>query len=238
MLLLSLLPGTRSFGDFRSSFAPSSVSRASSPSRSGIAVAATAGEDEDRREFRDEEPGRRPELSRRGMLARTASSAVFVAAAASAAVLRPSPAAAAAGDDLRETLALIKEASGQLESIPTLIKDEKWDGVRGVLMEAPLRDCWSKSTPILKRYAVALGDTPDGDELAALEGREDLLQHLRFLDMAVYNNVFNPISSEGTTGASKALIDSYYNDPTREYEASKKAIDDLIRLSGSGAAAQ
>jgi len=92
-------------------------------------------------------------------------------------------------------------------------------------MQPPLRDCWSKSTPILKRYADALGETEDGDELAALDGREDLLQHLRFLDMAVYNSVFNPIATEGEVGASKALIDSYYNDPTREYEVSRRALE-------------
>ena len=173
--------------------------------------------------------------SRRGMLASFAANAGVLLAATTAAatmILRPSPAgAASARDDVGEMLALIREANGQLEKIPPLLKEEKWDGVRSVLMEAPLRDCWSKSTPVLKKYAEALGETPGGDELAALEGREDLLQHLRFLDMAVYNNVFNPIATEGTTGASKALIDSYYNDPTREYEASKRAIEALIELS-------
>lgn len=143
----------------------------------------------------------------------------------------PSIAVASPENDVKETRALIVEAKTQLESVPALLKEEKWDSVRTVLMEAPLRDCWSKSTPILKRYAEALGETPTGDELAALEGREELLQHLRFLDMAVYNNVFNPISTEGTTGASKALIDSYYNDPTREFDASIKAINTLIDLS-------
>jgi len=140
-------------------------------------------------------------------------------------------ASASPEDDVKETRALIQKAKSQLESVPILLKEEKWDGVRAVLMEAPLRDCWSKSTPILKQYAEALGETPKGDELAALEGREDLLQHLRFLDMAVYNNVFNPISTEGTTGASKALVDSYYNDPTREFDASMKAITELLDLS-------
>jgi hypothetical protein len=139
--------------------------------------------------------------------------------------------AAEDNNKIQELRTLLLEAQTQLDLVPGMIQNEKWDAVRTTLMEAPLRDCWSKTTPILKGYADAIGDTPDGDELAALEGREDLLQHLRFLDMAVYNNVFNPISTEGTTGASKALIDSYYNDPTREYEASKKALEDLLRLS-------
>ena len=143
----------------------------------------------------------------------------------------PLHALASPEDDVKETRALIEQAKIQLETVPSLVKEEKWDGVRQILMEAPLRDCWSKSTPILKKYAEALGDTPKGDELAALEGREDLLQHLRFLDMAVYNNVFNPIATEGTAGASKTLLDSYYNDPTREFDASMKAMKDLLELS-------
>ncbi|VEU34940.1 unnamed protein product [Pseudo-nitzschia multistriata] len=143
----------------------------------------------------------------------------------------PPPASAAySSEDVGEIRAVLIEARKQLETVPALLADEKFDGVRTLLTEAPLRDCWSKTTPILKKYAEALGDT-DGDELAALEGREELLQHLRFLDMAVYNNVFNPIATEGKTGASKALIDSYYNDPTREYETSKRALDELLILS-------
>ena len=145
----------------------------------------------------------------------------------------PSRALASPDDDVKETRALIETAKRQLDAVPALIEKEKWDSVRGLLTEAPLRDCWSKSTPLLKKYAEALGETPKGDELAALEGREELLQHLRFLDMAVYNNVFNPISTEGTTGASKALIDSYYNDPTREFDASMKAITGLLELSNN-----
>jgi hypothetical protein len=39
-----------------------------------------------------------------------------------------------------------------------------------------------------------------------LELHEDILSHLRYLDMAVYNNVFNPIATEGTTGATKELV--------------------------------
>ncbi len=157
----------------------------------------------------------------------------FLAASSTAMALTSMPlhAFALPEDDVKETRAVIEQAKSQLETVPSLLKEEKWDGVRQVLMEAPLRDCWSKSTPILKKYAEALGETPKGDELAALEGREDLLQHLRFLDMAVYNNVFNPIATEGTAGASKTLLDSYYNDPTREFDASMKAMKDLLELS-------
>jgi hypothetical protein len=48
--------------------------------------------------------------------------------------------------------------------------------------------------------------------------------------MAVYNNVFNPIATEGKTGASKELVRSFYEDPINEWKASKSAIDDVIAL--------
>jgi len=134
--------------------------------------------------------------------------------------------------DLQEVRSLLQQASKQLEVVPQLLKDQKWDAVRVVLGTKPLSDCWNnKNTPLLKSYADAIGGTPTGDEFAALEGREELIGHLRYLDTAVYNNVFNPIATEGSNGSSKALIDSYYNDPPREYNASKAALDGLIKLS-------
>jgi len=48
--------------------------------------------------------------------------------------------------------------------------------------------------------------------------------------MAVYNNVFNLISTEGATGASTELVRSFYEDPINEWKASKSAIDDVIAL--------
>jgi hypothetical protein len=84
---------------------------------------------------------------------------------------------------------------------------------------------------LLNDYADAIAnELPNGDEIAALELREDVLSHLRYLDMAVYNNVFNPIATEGTTGASKELVRSYYEDPINEWKASIAAIDELIAL--------
>lgn len=46
--------------------------------------------------------------------------------------------------------------------------------------------------------------------------------------MAVYNNVFNPIATEGTAGATKELIRSYYEDPKNEWNASRKALDGIL----------
>lgn len=73
----------------------------------------------------------------------------------------------------------------------------------------------------MNSYAKVIGDElPDGDELAALEFKEEALDHIRFLDMAAYNNVFNPIRTEGKSGATKELISSYYDDPVNEVSMS------------------
>jgi len=142
-----------------------------------------------------------------------------------------------AADDLKsisDILPLVKEARSQLDAVQPLIQTEKWDTIRAILSTPPLNDCWSKTQrPFLRSYAEAIGnELPNGDELAALEEKEEIVSHLRFLDMAAYNNVFNPITAEGKSGASKELIRSYYEDPKLELAASKKALDNIILLSG------
>lgn len=142
-----------------------------------------------------------------------------------------SAANAVENSDFPSLLIQVQQARKQLDSIPALIDAEKWDSVRAILIEPPLADCWAKtSRPLLTKYAEGLGDS-GGDELAALEAREDLIGHLRYLDMAVYNNVFNPITVEGKSGATKELIRSYYEDPINEFKASLAAMEELIRLS-------
>lgn len=129
-----------------------------------------------------------------------------------------------------DLLSQLQEAQIQLEKIPALIEAEKWDSVRAILIEPPLADCWAKTNrPIVAKFAEELGNR-GGDELAALEAREELTSHLRYLDMAVYNNVFNPITVEGKSGATKELIRSYYEDPINEFKASKLALQELIGL--------
>jgi hypothetical protein len=139
--------------------------------------------------------------------------------------------AAPATADLSELVQKVEQARKQLlDAVPKLIEAEKWDSVRAVLIEPPLADCWSKANRgLLTKYAEALGDK-GGDELAALEAKEELVSHLRYLDMSVYNNVFNPIKVEGKSGATKELISSYYDDPKNEYQASLAALDELMAL--------
>ena len=131
-----------------------------------------------------------------------------------------------AAADTSKLSSLVQQARRQLDSVPKLIESEKWDSVRAILLQPPLSDCWSKNAPMLRKYAEEVAD----DELAALEAREEAITHLRFLDMAVYNNVFNPIATEGTSGATKELIRSYYEDPMMEWKASVAALDELIQL--------
>ena len=131
---------------------------------------------------------------------------------------------------LQETLSQLEQAYRQLDKVPAFIESEKWDSVRAILIEPPLADCWAKTNrPLLTTYAEQLGDA-GGDELEALEAKEDLVSHLRYLDMAVYNNNFNPITSQGQTGSTKELIRSYYEDPMNEFKASQAALQSLIGL--------
>ena len=132
---------------------------------------------------------------------------------------------------LAELQATAQKARNQLDAVPAIIQTEEWDKVRAILITPPISDFWTASkrgTNILKDIADAVGDA-GGDELNILELREDLQSHLRYLDMAVYNNVFNPITREGTTGATKELIRSYYEDPKKELQESIDAFDGILK---------
>ena len=82
---------------------------------------------------------------------------------------------------------------------------------------------------MLKAFAAAVGDA-GGDELAALEARDDAMSHLRFLDMAAYNNVFSPAGGDAAVSASKDLVKQYTELPAAELKASIKALDELVAL--------
>lgn len=127
----------------------------------------------------------------------------------------------------------IEQALKQLQAVPTYIQKEEWDKVRATLITPPLSDLWTRSkrtNALWDEYANFVA-SQDGDELEVLELKDELQTHLRFLDLAVYNNVFNPIKTFGETGSTKELIRSYYDDPTREYEASSSALKSLLKLS-------
>lgn len=58
----------------------------------------------------------------------------------------------------------------------------------------------------------------------------DILSLQKNLDMAVYNNNFNPIVTMGKTGATPQLIKSYEEDPINAYKMSINLLDELIKL--------
>lgn len=155
-----------------------------------------------------------------------------IAVAASGAVLLPNQAQAAS---LSELQGIAQKARNQLDPVPTIIQNEEWDKVRAILITPPISDFWTASkrpVNIMTEIADAVSDA-GGDELNILELREELQSHLRYLDMAVYNNVFNPITREGTTGATKELVRSYYEDPKNELKASISAFEGVLKEIGS-----
>ena len=175
-------------------------------------------------------------LQRRALLRRSAVSLISFSSmllVAHGTTMVSSAATTVPAVSLDKLLEDLKKAKSQMAPIPNLIQKEQWDSVRAILITPPLSDLWTRSarpTSLLSDYAVAVGDNPAGDELAVLEAKEELLSHLRYLDMAVYNNVFNPIKTEGTTGATKELIRSYFEDPIIEFKASLKSLEELIEL--------
>ena len=127
---------------------------------------------------------------------------------------------------------LVRQAQQQLDDVPKLIDQGKWDSVRAILIKPPISDIWGKNAkPLLKKYAEAVGNA-DGDELAVLEAREEAQAHLQYLDMAVYNNVFSPAAGDAKATATPALIKQYYEMPMQEFRASKAALDALVKLGG------
>ena len=182
------------------------------------------------------------------------SSALLVPASSTASSGRETP------SDYAELAGLIEKARKQLEPVPDLINAEKWvgprtilgchsstslaglwhltqpftnvqqDSVRAILITPPLSDLWTKNgRPLLKMLAEAIGEK-DGDEMAALEAREEAASHLQYLDMTCYNNNFSPVKTEGEAGSTKELVRAYYQMPVEELEASAKALDEFIEL--------
>lgn len=91
------------------------------------------------------------------------------------------PFKAQATENINELLVELKKARSQLEPIPDLIQKEQWDSVRAILITPPLSNLWTKSArkiPLLQEYADVIGEN-NGDELAALEGKEELMSSLR-----------------------------------------------------------
>ena len=103
-----------------------------------------------------------------------------------------------APDEGKALYELVRQAQQQLDDVPKLIDQGKWDSVRAILIKPPISDIWGKSEAAAPCEAVG---SADGDELAVLEAREEAQAHLQYLDMAVYNNVFSPPRATWATAA-------------------------------------
>ena len=180
-------------------------------------------------------------ISRRCLVQKMVTSAVLCLAGGAGISLFPSsfePAwASSSAATLADLKATVQQARSQLDPVSGIIEKQQWDKVRAILITPPLSDFWTttkKGTNVLMEVAEAVGEA-GGDEFNVLELREETQSHLRYLDMAVYNNVFNPIATEGTTGATKELVRSYYEDPKNELKAVLAALDGILaEISGAG----
>jgi len=91
-------------------------------------------------------------LERRAIIARTIAAVGWV----NLPVFTVATPAMASSDDVSALLKQVKEARAQLDAVPDLIKAEKWDSVRAILITPPLSDCWAKNAkPTLQKYAEA-----------------------------------------------------------------------------------
>lgn len=138
--------------------------------------------------------------------------------------MAPSPVAA---KDIDTMLRDVDQSIAQLQNVPSLIESEKWDAVRNILITPPISN-FRKAT-IWQEFADSV-EGSGGDEFEVLDMKDVLQGHLQSLDMAVYNNVFNPIKTQGETGATRELVRSYYEDPVREYKATKAALEKLREI--------
>jgi len=156
--------------------------------------------------------------------------AVYAAMMSAAAWYSAPRAANGADEEGAELLKTLQEARSQLQPIPQFVKEQKWDSIRAVLITPPLSDLWTKGSrkKLLSRYAEAIG-AADGDEMAALEAREDAISHFQYLDMAAYNNNFSP-AKDDPAGSTKELVRSYFEMPLDELVLATKALDSLIQL--------
>ena len=103
----------------------------------------------------------------------------FIRGAAAGLIASRLPPAFAAESE-SESLAKLRVARQQLEPCASMISAGSWDGVRTVIKSAPLASSKALVSSLIRDYS-SLGT--DADDLVV--PREDLVQALQLLDMAV-----------------------------------------------------
>ncbi|CAM9943984.1 unnamed protein product, partial [Hapterophycus canaliculatus] len=112
---------------------------------------------------------------------------------------------------------LLGEARKQLDPVDKLIEDAKWDAIRNIIKTSPLAD--------IKNVIAELARQTDEDESALLLGlRQDVLDHVQYLDSFSYNNVF--VGEERRILGTKVDFDT----PRMELRQAREAFDIIVEV--------
>ena len=117
-----------------------------------------------------------------------------------------------------DTLSLLKEARKQLEPCADKIADGDWDGVRNAVKTLPLGNAKNLISKYIDEGGDAFGDL--------VVPREDLVQALQMMDMAVYNNIFTTEQNGAGSRGKGVSIDR--DTPLRHLRESKEALDEIL----------
>ncbi|CAM9744762.1 unnamed protein product [Scytosiphon promiscuus] len=123
----------------------------------------------------------------------------------------------AASRTKEELVRLLGQAKNQLDPVDKLIEDAKWDAIRNIIKTSPLAD--------IKNVIAELARQTDDDESALLLGlRQDVLDHVQYLDSFSYNNVF--VGEERRILGTKVDFDT----PRMELRQAREAFDIIIEV--------
>ncbi|CAM9286526.1 unnamed protein product [Ectocarpus fasciculatus] len=151
----------------------------------------------------------------RGMTRADAARAVGATIAGTLALkVTPCAAAVRSKEDL---VRLLGEAKTQLDPVDQMIEDAKWDAIRNIIKTSPLAD--------VKNVIAELARQSDEDDSALLLGlRQDVLDHVQYLDSFSYNNVF--VGEERRILGTKIDFDT----PRMELRQAREAFDIIMEV--------
>lgn len=141
-----------------------------------------------------------------------------VVAAAAFGIAIPSSASAADAAAAQVTRELLKQAREQLEPCAGQIADGNWDGVRNVVKTQPL----ASAKNLITKYIGEAGEAAED----LVVPRQDVVQALQLLDMAVYNNNF--ISEQNSQGAKGRGVKVDREMPLQHLSETKNALDEIL----------
>eukprot|EP00904_Undaria_pinnatifida_P006890 jgi/Undpi1/3330/HiC_scaffold_15.g06703.m1 len=125
----------------------------------------------------------------------------------------PSTAAARSTEEL---VRLVSAAKKQLDPVDQMITDAKWDSIRTTIKTAPLAE--------IKNVIAELAKQSGDDEALLLGMRQDVLDHVQYLDSFSYNNVF--IGEERRILGTKIDFDT----PRLELRQCREAFDIILEV--------